>query len=45
MVRRKRRDLKYQQIEHRKGTLFDDVLVNLLKMLRFISFEKYTYKS
>ncbi len=36
---------KYQQIEHKKVVFFDDHLVNLLKMLWFISFEEYTYYS
>ncbi len=42
--RRKWRDLKYQQIEHKKGIFFDNLLANPLKMLWFISFEEYTYK-
>ncbi len=42
--RRKWRDPKYQEIEHKKGSLFDDLLANLLKMLWFISFEEYTYE-
>ncbi len=42
--RRKWRGLKYQEIEHKKGSLFDDLLANLLKMLWFISFGEYTYK-
>ncbi len=45
MVKRKRWDLKYQQIEHKKGSLSDDRLGNRLKMLWCISFEDFTYKS
>jgi hypothetical protein len=45
MVKRKRWDSKYHQIEYRKVNLLGKALFNHLKILWFVSVEKYTYKS
>jgi hypothetical protein len=44
MAKRNRWVLKYQQIRQGKSDLVGEVLLNLLKILQFISTAKYTYK-
>jgi hypothetical protein len=45
MVKRKRWDSKHHQIEYRKVNLLRKALFNHLRILWFVSVEKYTYKS
>jgi hypothetical protein len=45
MMKKKRWDSKYQQIEHGKGSLLGEVVVNVLKILQFFNVEDCTYES